>query len=109
MEDTKLRFELTDLCVLAILSGGDSYGYEINQQLITVLDISESTLYPILKKLEKQGIIRSYSREHGGRLRRYCALTPLGKSAVEDAKAQWRSLRDWIDGKLEEGDANEQS
>ncbi len=103
MAERKFKFELNDLCVMAILAIHDSYGYEINQQLLEVLDVSESTLYPILRKLEKQGIVRSYSREHGGRLRRYCTLTPDGRRVFAEAAGQWRTLRDWIDAKLGEG------
>lgn len=104
----RFKFELNDLCVMAILKEGDSYGYQINQELMEVLDMSESTLYPILKKLEKQGNVSSYSQEHGGRLRRYCSLTAEGKERLEEAAAQWKSLRDWLDSKFEEGVAHEQ-
>jgi PadR family transcriptional regulator PadR len=109
LADSKFMYELNDFCVIAILSKGDSYGYQINQELLEVLDMSESTLYPILKKLEKQGNVESYSSEHGGRLRRYCKLTEQGKLTVESAKLQWQALRDWIDTKFEEESTNEQS
>lgn len=92
---------------MAILAINDSYGYELNQQLLEVLDVSESTLYPVLRKLEREGLIRSYSSEHGGRLRRYCSITEEGKVALEDAKAQWKALRDWIEAKFEEAGTNE--
>lgn len=96
----KFNYELSEICIMAILSEGDSYGYQINQQLLEILDMSESTLYPILRKLEKQGVIESYGREHNGRLRRYCKLTSTGISMVSDAKEKWKYLKQWVDTKL---------
>ncbi len=101
MAVTRFTFELSDLCVIAILSRGDSYGYEINQELLAVIEMSESSLYPILRKFERQGVVDSYSLEQGGRLRRYYRLTPLGRQLYEDAKTQWAALRQWLDKKFE--------
>ena len=109
LSEFKFMYELNDFCVMAILCKGASYGYQINQELLEVLDMSESTLYPILKKLEKQGVVESYSSEHGGRLRRYCKLTEHGNITIENAKRQWKALRDWVDTKFEEESKNEQS
>ncbi|MDR3551860.1 MAG: PadR family transcriptional regulator [Clostridia bacterium] len=109
MASDKFTYELNDFCVMAILSKGESYGYQINQELLEVLDMSESTLYPVLRKLERQGIVQSYSAEHGGRLRRYCRLTPGGLRVFEEAKRQWRALKEWVDNKLGEGSGNEQN
>lgn len=97
----KFGFELSDLCVLAILSDGDSYGYEINQELLEIMEMSESSLYPILKKFERQGIVEGYSREYAGRLRRYYRLTDIGFTTLTEAKEQWSSLRSWLNSKLE--------
>lgn len=108
MPEQKFSHELNDFCVMAILNKGDSYGYQINQMLLEVLDMSESTLYPVLRKLERQGIVESYSREHGGRLRRYCRLTPGGCRVLEEAKLQWHTLKQWVDEKLEEDSGHEQ-
>lgn len=109
MSNEKFKYELNDLCIMAILAQGDSYGYQINQELLEVLDMSESTLYPALKKLERQGILQSYSREHGGRLRRYCRLTPGGLRVLGEAKIEWQALRDWIDSKLMGVNTDEQN
>ena len=100
MDSARFDYELSDLCVMAILSDGDSYGYEMNQELLEVLEMSESSLYPILKKFERQGIVEGYSREQGGRLRRYYRLTPAGRATLEDAKTKWAALRQWLDRKL---------
>jgi PadR family transcriptional regulator PadR len=111
LSEDRFNFELSDMCVIAILAGGDSYGYQINQELLEVLEMSESSLYPILKKFERQGIVEGYSREQGGRLRRYYKLTAEGSKTLENAKVQWVALRQWLDTKLVNGGAenNEQS
>ena len=110
MDDTRFNFELSDMCVIAILAGGDSYGYQINQELLGVMEMSESSLYPILKKFERQGIVEGYSQEQAGRLRRYYRLTPQGSVTLEDAKVKWAALRQWLDMKFENvgADNNEQ-
>ena len=110
MTDARFNFELSDLCVIAILAGGDSYGYQINQELLEVMEMSESSLYPILKKFERQGIVEGYSIEQGGRLRRYYRLTQNGRLTLEDARRKWSALRNWLDKKFENGEAenNEQ-
>lgn len=103
MSAEKFDFELSELCVIAILSSGDSYGYEINQELLSVLEMSESSLYPILKKFERQGVVEGYSREQGGRLRRYYRLTTDGFQLLDRAKTEWAALREWLDKKLING------
>lgn len=108
MAGDRFQYDLNEFCVMAILSKGDSYGYEINQELLEVLELSESTLYPVLRKLERDGIIQSYSAEHGGRLRRYCKLTPGGQRVLEDAKRQWITLKNWVEQKFGEGSSYEQ-
>lgn len=100
MSTDRFNFELSDLCVIAILASGDSYGYQINQELLEVMEMSESSLYPILKKFERQGIVEGYSREQGGRLRRYYRLTEQGLATLEDAKHKWAGLKQWLDSKL---------
>ena len=61
---------LLDACVLAVLAGGDAYGYRLTQQLREVIDISESTLYPVLRRLQKDGAVNSYDQPEMGRNRR---------------------------------------
>ena len=91
--DIQMKKGLLDVCVLALLKRGDSYGYQIVAELSPIIDISESTLYPILKRLEVAGLLVTYTREHGGRLRRYYRITRLGLKRVEEFSQEWRELK----------------
>ena len=86
--DAQLKRGMLEGCVLAVLSRGDSYGY----QLGACVEISESTLYPILRRLESQGNLRVYAREHSGRLRKYYALTDSGRARLAELRAEWRQV-----------------
>ena len=81
MEKKKKKGSL-DICVLSSLLNEDSYGYKIIQDLENVLDISESTLYPILKRLEANKLVKSYSVEHNGRLRKFYSITQEGRKKI---------------------------
>lgn len=70
---------LIEFLILAIVEKNDSYGYDISQTIKLVANIKESTLYPILKKLEKAGFLTTYSQEHQGRKRKYYAITSSGE------------------------------
>ena len=80
--DAQLKKGSLDICVLASLLNEDSYGYKIIQDLENVLDISESTLYPILKRLEANKLVKSYSVEHNGRLRKFYSITQEGRKKI---------------------------
>ena len=67
-----------DVCVLYAVSKGESYGYKIISDLEGIIEISESTLYPILKRLEAGGFVTTRTAEYSGRLRRYYKITSLG-------------------------------
>ena len=90
--DVQMKKGLLDVCVLALLKRGDSYGYQIVSELSEIIDISESTLYPILHRSEGAGLLVTYTREHGGRLRRYYRITRLGMKRVEEFSEEWREL-----------------
>ncbi len=91
--DIQMKKGLLDVCVLALLKRGDSYGYQIVSELSAVIEVSESTLYPILKRLESGGLLVTYTREHGGRLRRYYRITRLGLKRVEEFSREWKELK----------------
>ncbi len=82
--DTQLKKGLLEGCVLASLRNSESYGYKIISDISPYIDISESTLYPILKRLEATGALRTYSKAYNGRLRKYYQITPLGKRRLKE-------------------------
>ena len=90
--DVQLKRGILEICVLASLREGDSYGYKIIGDLSPCLEISESTLYPILKRLEGAGSLTVYSQEYNGRLRRYYRLTEAGQERIADFLESWKQL-----------------
>ena len=88
--DAQLKRGILDVCVLKALSRGDSYGYQIIKDLDGHVTISESTLYPILKRLESAGYLTVYSREHNSRLRKYYSITKEGKKLLKSKKEEWK-------------------
>jgi PadR family transcriptional regulator PadR len=82
--DSQLRKGLLEICVLANLQSQESYGYKIVSDISVVLAISESTLYPILKRLEEAGSLSTRTAEHNGRLRKYYIITSQGKVRLHE-------------------------
>uniref|UniRef100_UPI003AF7D56F PadR family transcriptional regulator n=1 Tax=Butyricicoccus sp. TaxID=2049021 RepID=UPI003AF7D56F len=92
---------LIEYLILTIVQTQESYGYEISQTIKLAADIKESTLYPILKKLEKSGYLSTYSQLHQGRKRKYYSITALGKQQIQQLHEEWVSYRDTIEGIIE--------
>ncbi len=92
--DAQLKRGLLEICVLKILTKGDSYGYQIIKDLSYIIEISESTLYPILKRLETNKFLEVYSVEHNGRLRKYFKITELGYGKINEFIIEWESVMD---------------
>ncbi len=90
--DAQLKKGVLDACVLAAISKSDSYGYQIVKEVSSCVEISESTLYPILKRLETAGALKTYSVEHNGRLRKYYRITPDGKARIRDFVDSWNEM-----------------
>ena len=90
--DIQLKRGLLDVCVLNAIKNEDSYGYKIIKDMKPYLELSESTLYTILKRLESANMLNVYSTEHGGRLRKYYHITDLGHKRIEDFKNDWKEL-----------------
>ena len=90
--DIQLKRGLLDVCVLAAIEKEDSYGYKIIKDVKPYLDLSESTLYTILKRLEAAGMLTVRSAEHSGRLRKYYHITAAGKQRIEDFKEDWKKI-----------------
>ena len=93
MIDPQLKRGLLDICVLAALRQEDSYGYQIIKDLAGCIGISESTLYPILRRLEEAGRLRVYSVEHRGRLRKFYRITPEGAAQIDQFLASWPEIQ----------------
>lgn len=89
---TQLKKGLLDICVLAALIEEDSYGYKLIQDTKDLLDISESTLYPVLRRLEKAKYLRSYKKEYNGRLRKYYRITKDGIDYARSFSKEWEKL-----------------
>jgi PadR family transcriptional regulator PadR len=100
----QLGSALLDGCVLAVLSRGDAYGYVLTQQVQRAMDISESTLYPVLRRLQKEGCLSAYDQNYQGRNRRYYAITPAGRQRYGEIAQQWIEYREQIDSVLLEGE-----
>ncbi|MCR5674881.1 MAG: PadR family transcriptional regulator [Lachnospiraceae bacterium] len=90
--DNQLKRGLLDVCVLAAIKNEDSYGYRIIKDMKPYLELSESTLYTILKRLEAANMLTVRSIEHEGRLRKYYHITPLGLSRIAEFKADWEEI-----------------
>ena len=90
--DAQLRRGVLDVCVLTAIKNEDSYGYKIIKDLKPVLELSESTLYTILKRLEEAHMLIVRSTEFEGRLRKYYHITPAGLQRIEDFKNEWEEL-----------------
>ena len=92
---------LIEFLILAIIDREDSYGYEISQTIKLAANIKESTLYPILKKLEKAGYMTTYSQEYQGRKRKYYSITQEGKEQLQFLNEEWLTYKETLDGILE--------
>ena len=104
MLDAQMKRGLIENCVLAALARGDSYGYQIIKDLAGTVTVTESTLYPILRRLESGGALNAYSVEHNGRLRKIYRLTVVGLRQLESFAADWSevsAMYDFIRGGLD--------
>ena len=90
--DIQLKRGLLDVCVLAAIKNEDSYGYKILKDMKPYIEMSESTLYTILKRLELAKMLTVKVSEHGGRLRKYYHITDTGLARIEDFKEEWREV-----------------
>ena len=90
--DIQLKRGLLDVCVLAAIKDGESYGYKIIKDMKPYMDLSESTLYTILKRLETANMLTVRTAEHGGRLRKYYRITEIGLQRIEEFKEDWREI-----------------
>lgn len=90
--NAQLKRGMLDVCVLSAIKDQDSYGYQIVKDIRPYIEISESTLYPILRRLESSQLLTVRSAEHNGRLRKYYRITPQGTQRIEEFKEDWAEL-----------------
>ena len=90
--DIQMKRGLLDVCVLAAIKNEDSYGYQIIKDMKPFVEISESTLYPILRRLEAAELLTVRSAEHNGRLRKYYHITERGLARIEAFREEWREM-----------------
>ena len=90
--DNQLKRGLLDVCVLTAIKNEDSYGYKIIKDVKSVVALSESTLYTILKRLEAARLLTVRTEEYNGRLRKYYHITRAGLMRLEDFKNEWREV-----------------
>ncbi|MBO5746336.1 MAG: PadR family transcriptional regulator [Clostridia bacterium] len=90
--DIQMKRGLLDVCVLAAIKDEPSYGYKIIKDVKPFVEVSESTLYPILRRLETAGHLTVSTAEHNGRLRKYYTITPSGVKRIEAFKDEWKEI-----------------
>uniref|UniRef100_UPI003450B58C PadR family transcriptional regulator n=1 Tax=Carnobacterium TaxID=2747 RepID=UPI003450B58C len=96
-----------DFLVLAILRQKDEYGYTLTQKVQLILEVSESSIYPALKRLQKNGMLSSYDSPFQGRNRRYYKITTLGLEALEKYSLEWNDYKNKMD-ELLKGELNDE-
>ena len=90
--DAQLKRGLLEACVLAAIKNQDSYGYQIIKDIKPYVEISESTLYPILRRLEAADCLTVRSAEHNGRLRKYYRITDQGRARLREFREAWNEI-----------------
>lgn len=90
--DIQLKKGILDVCVLAAIEHEDSYGYKIIKDVKPYIELSESTLYTILKRLEAAAMLTVRTAEHNGRLRKYYRITEEGRKRIEAFKDEWKEI-----------------
>ena len=102
--DAQLKKGFLEFCVLASIKNKDSYGYQIVKDVSQYIEISESTLYPILRRLESSQSVMTYTEEHKNRLRKYYRITDKGKESIQLFLDDWKeiqSIYEYIKGEMD--------
>lgn len=105
--DAQLKRGLLDVCVLAAIKDGESYGYKMIKDMKPYTSMSESTLYTILKRLELSQMLTVRSAEHDGRLRKYYQITSAGLKRIEDFREEWKEVMAIYQFVIKEGSCND--
>ena len=103
--NTQYKKGVLELCVLSLLSErGSCYGYDISEILSKHIDISDGTIYPILRKLRNEGLVTIHlSEESGGPPRKYYTMTELGKTEYEQSRQEWLDFAGTVEKLLKGG------
>ncbi|MEE8823223.1 PadR family transcriptional regulator [Lentilactobacillus sunkii] len=96
----QISSELLDGCVLGILNDKDYYGYALTQKVQESISVSESTMYPVLRRLKKGDLLTTYDEPYQGRNRRYYKITPEGKKQFGIIQQEWQDFKTGIDKML---------
>lgn len=91
--DIQRKKGVLDVCVLSVLKGGPSYGYQIIQDVSQCISVTDSTMYPILRRLEAGGYVTTYSKEYHGRIRKYFEITQTGEEKILDFLGEWDEMK----------------
>ena len=105
--DIQMKRGLLDVCVLAAIKDQDSYGYQIIKDMKPFVEVSESTLYPILRRLESAEYLTVRTAEHNGRLRKFYHITPAGLARIRAFREEWREMMDIYRFVTREGETHE--
>ena len=106
--DTQIKKGLLDLCVLSFLMEKDMYGYEIVQSISKSIEVSEGTIYPILRRLSKDGFFETYIVESNeGPARKYYRITVAGMEHYKNQLEAWENLKNGMDSILKRGESND--
>lgn len=106
MECVNVQFKkgVLELCVLVLLDKQDRYGYELVQKISDQIAISEGSVYPLLRRLTKEGYFSTYLKESSeGPSRKYYALTEEGRAYLHQLLAEWKQFTDGVNQLIEEG------
>ncbi|MCD6160517.1 MAG: PadR family transcriptional regulator [Kosmotoga sp.] len=106
--DKQMKKGVLDLCVLSVLSEEDCYGYQLVEKISAAIEISEGTIYPLLKRLQKEGLLASYIRESSeGPARKYYKLTPEGITKCKRLRKKWFEFYNGVNKLLGRGNGDE--
>ena len=98
---------LLDACILAAVAKEDAYGYSLTQNVKEIIDVSESTLYPVLRRLQKDNYLTAYDKPFSGRNRRYYQITKDGIKCLNAYVAEWQDYKKRVDRLLSGGKKHE--
>lgn len=107
--DIQLKRGLLDVCVLAAIKKEESYGYKIIKDMKPYIELTESTLYTVLKRLEAAEMLTVRTAEHGGRLRKYYKITDAGLVRIKEFMEEWKEIMSIYQFVVKEDDSNDQN